>query len=212
MKDKPTTAISRRDLSSLAQVPLGVRHAAMLESAKSTCGGSAPWRHRKLAEAMDLCRLAELSGRLSILHLDLTVDFRAALLLRVTVPCLPNPDKPLVVAEAAHLGVIYREDAIVLPQPGYSFVQILAPRPVWHANVSPDAIQVLCLGPSLPVGVPLREIILMTYGALTMMSVQLDPANSAGVLNPAAAEWFQRSPGLIPLSREPFLSPPQLTP
>jgi hypothetical protein len=205
MKDHPAPAMSRRDLSSLSQVPLGVRHAAMLESAKSMCGGAAPWRHRKLAEAMDLCRLAELCGRLTILRLDVAVDLRADLLLRVTVPCLPDPAGPLVVAEAARLGVIYREQSIMLPQPGYSFVQILTPRPVWHPNVSPDAVQVLCLGTSLPAGVPLREIILMTYGALAMLTMQLDPADSAGLLNPAAADLFQRNPGIIPLSREPFL-------
>lgn len=183
----------------------------MLESAKTTCGGSTPWRCRKLAEAAELCRLAEVCGRLVILQLDLTADLRVDLLLRVPVPCLPNPAEPLAVVEAARLGIIYREEAIMLPQPGYSFVQILAPRPVWHANVSPDSLQVLCLGPSLPAGVPLREILLMAYGALTMMSVQLDPANSAGVLNPGAAEWFQRNPGLIPFSREPFLQPAKVT-
>jgi hypothetical protein len=198
--DKPPHA-----LSSLSQVQLGARHTAMLESAKATCGGSAPWRHRKLAEATDLCRLAEVCGRLVIMQLDLTLDLRADLLLHVTVPCLPNPASPLAVLEAARLGVIYREAAMMLPEPGYSFVQILAPRPVWHPNVSQDALQVMCLGPSLPAGVPLREIVLMVYGALTMMSVQLDPANSAGVLNPAAAEWFQRNPGLIPLSRATFM-------
>jgi hypothetical protein len=205
MKNQPAPVKSCCDLSSLSQVQLGARHAAMLESAKATCGGSAPWRHRKLAEGAELCRLAEVCGRLVILQLDLTADLRADLLLQVTVPCLPNPAEALVVAEAARLGVIYRDEAMLLPQPGYSFVQILAPRPVWHANVSPDSVQVLCLGPSLPAGIPLREIILMAYGALTMMSVQLDPANSAGVLNPAAAEWFQRNPGLIPLSRAPFM-------
>jgi len=39
------------------------------------------------------------------------------------------------------------------------------------------------------------------------MSTQMDPANSAGVLNVAAAEWFQRNPSWIPLSNAPFLKP-----
>ena len=207
MKTQTVARNSACSLSSLSQVQLGARHASLLEAARSACGGSAAWRHRKLAEATELCRLAEVCGRLVINNLDLAVDLRADLLLRVTVPCLPNPRAPLAVADAARLGVVYREESIVLPQPGFSFVQILAPRPVWHANVSPDLLQVLCLGPSLPAGVPLREIILMAYGALTMMTVQLDPGNSAGVLNPAAAEWFQRNSGLMPLSREPFLQP-----
>ena len=207
MKAQLAPQSPRRDLASLSEVPLDAHHAALLERVKSSCGGSAPWRHRKQAEAFDLCRLSQISRRLVILHLDLTMDLRVDLLLQVTVPCMPNPKERLEVADTARLGIIYREESMMLPQPGYSFVQILAPRPVWHANVSSDSVQALCLGPSLPAGLPLREIILMCYGALTMMTVQLDPANSAGVLNPAAAEWFQRNPGLIPLSREPFLQP-----
>ena len=92
-----------------------------------------------------------------------------------------------------------------MPQPGYAFVRILLPRPVWHSNVSPDLNQVLCLGPRLPAGIPLKEIILMTFGALTMQTTQLDLLDPAGVLNPAAADWWQRNTSRIPLSREPFL-------
>jgi hypothetical protein len=211
MNTKSDTVKTGFSLSSLAQVQLGARHTAMLESAKSACGGSAAWRHRKLAEGADLCRLAEVCGRLVIGQLDLSVDLRADLLLGVTVPCLPDAAGPLVIAEAARLGLIYREEAIVLPQPGYSFVRILAPHPVWLPNASPDLVQALCLGPSLPAGIPVRELILLTYGALTMMSVQMDPANSAGVLNPAAAEWFQRGTSRIPLSRAPFMQPANTT-
>ena len=207
MSNQPVVTKPSCNLSSLSQVQLGARHEAMLAAARSRCGGGAPWRQRKLAEAAELCRLAELSGRLAVLQLDLAVDLRADLLLQVTVPCRPNPSGPLELAEAARLGITYREAAILVPQPGYSFVQILAPHPVWHPNVSPDPVQVLCLGPSLPAAIPLREIILMTYGALTMMSVQLDPANSAGVLNPAAAEWFQRNPSFILESHAPFIRP-----
>ena len=57
----------------------------------------------------------------------------------------------------------------------------------------------------LPAGIPLKEIILMTYGALTMQTTQLDILDSAGVLNPFAADWWQRNTNRIPLSREPFL-------
>jgi hypothetical protein len=206
------TGGAARDLSSLSQVELNAHHSAMFAAAKSTCGGSAAWRHRKLAEALELLALAQLSPHLLILYLDLTVDLRVALLMRVTVPCLSKPNGPLEVGDTAHLGLVYREESLVLPQPGFSFVQILAPRPVWHPNVSPDPTQVLCLGPRLAAGIPLREIILMTYGALTMMTVQIDPANSAGVFNPAAADWFQRNPGLIPLSREPFLKTAEVSP
>lgn len=208
MKTQPMHKRPRCDLSLLSGVQLDARHAGLLEAAKASCGGSTLWRHRKLAEALDLCRLAQISNRLVIAGLDLAVDLRADLLMRVTVPCLPDPAGPLKVADAARLGIVYREESMIQPQPGFSLVQILAPRPVWHANCSPDLAQVLCLGPQLPAGLPLREIVLMCYGALTMMTVQLDPANSAGVLNPAAADWFQWNLKLIPLSREPFLQSP----
>ena len=207
MNTQTSETIPAGGLSQLSQVKLSLQHTAMLAAARTVCGGGTLWRERKLIELVDLWRLVELSGRLTILGLDVRADLRAELLLRVTVPCLPKPDGPLAVAQAARLGIIYREAALVTPQPGYSFVQILAPQPVWHPNVSPDMTQAVCLGPSIPPGLPLREIILMVYGALSMMSVQLDPGNSAGVLNPAAADWFQRNPVLIPLTREPFVQP-----
>ena len=206
MQAMPETSVG--SLTTLPKVQLTPEHSALMERAQKLCGGSALWRRRKLAELSDLCRLLQVSHhRLTVMQLDLSADLRIDLLMRVTVPCQPEPNGPLAVAQAARLGVIYREAALLTPQPGYSFVQILAPQPVWHPNVSSDLNQVLCLGPSIPAGLPLREILLMVYGALTMMSVQLDPANSAGVLNPAAADWFQRNPGLIPLSWEPFVPP-----
>jgi hypothetical protein len=207
MNTDTVTKVRPRNLSSLSHVELDSHHASLLRLVQTTNGGGSSWRNRKLAEAADLCRLAQLSGRLVILGLDLSGDLRADLLMRVTVPCLPSHQQPLEIGDTARLGIIYREESLILPQPGFSFVQILAPRFVWHANVSPDAIQALCLGPTLAAGLPLREIILMVYGALTMMTVQIDPGNSAGVLNPAAADWFQRNPKLIPLSRAPFLNP-----
>jgi hypothetical protein len=206
MNTEPPSKIRRWDLSSLSRVELDTHHESLMRLVQTTNGGGSSWRNRKRAEAADLCRLAQISGRLVILGIDLSGDMRVDLLMRVTVPCLPNHQRPLEVGDTARLGIIYREESLILPQPGYSFVQILAPRFVWHANVSPDAIQALCLGPSLSAGLPLREIILMAYGALTMMTVQIDPGNSAGVLNPAAADWFQRNPKLIPLSRAPFLN------
>jgi hypothetical protein len=212
MKTQHHPKPAARDLSSLAQVQLNRHHSALLQAATSTCGGGAPWRHRKMAEARELLALAQISHRLVIVHLDLAVELRVALLMRVTVPCRPKPNGPLQVGDTAHLGVIYREESLVQPLPGYSVVQILAPHPVWHPSVSAGPVQMLCCGPSLPAGIPLREIVLMTYGALTMMTVQLDPGDSAGVFNPAAADWFQRNPRLLPLSREPFLGPEEVNP
>jgi hypothetical protein len=38
-----------------------------------------------------------------------------------------------------------------------------------------------------------------------MQNTLIDRLDPAGVLNPAAAEWWQRNTHLIPLTREPFL-------
>jgi len=209
MSIETSTVVAAPGLSDLAKVQLDERHQGILSYAGNTCGGAAPWRQRKFAEVRDLVALSQISSRLKIQCLDVSVDLRAVVEMRVTVPCLRGPDAPLEIASLAVLGVIYRQDVLVTPQPGFSFVQILAPGPVWHANVSHDQNQVLCLGSSLPVGVPLKEIILMTYGALTMQTVQLDVGDSAGVLNPSAADWWQHNTKKIPLSREPFLSKPE---
>jgi hypothetical protein len=53
----------------------------------------------------------------------------------------------------------------------------------------------------------LTEIVVMTYGALTMQSVMIDEQDSAGVLNRDAAHWWQQNLWRIPLSREPFIRP-----
>jgi hypothetical protein len=196
-----------RGLHALGEVPLDKPSSDLLEFARATCGGAAAWRQRKLAEVRELLALAQLSRRLRLQWLDLSVDLRAVIEMRVPVPCLPRPDAALEIAPLAVLGVIYRQEVLVSPQPGFSFVQILAPAPVWSASVSPDHRQMLCLGTSLPVGIPLKEILLLTYGALTMQTVQLDPRDSAGVMNPAAAHWWTCADNLkkIPLSREPFV-------
>ena len=201
----PAPAARGWNLATLHKVPLDPLRQALMDAAKATCGGAPHWRARKLAEAYDLAALSQVNDRVSILRLDLTADFRAQILLRAPVPCLADPQGPLHVAANAHLNIIYREPAILFAQPGYSFVQILAPRHVWLANASHDIHQVLCLGVSIPAGTPVRELIYLTYGALTLQTAQFDPGNFAGVMNLAAAQWWQANVSRIPLSSEPFL-------
>ena len=89
-------------------------------------------------------------------------------------------------------------------QPGYAFVEVLEPRGVWLPAVD-EARQAVCLGPELPVGIRVSELVLMTYGALSMQTTQLDERDSAGVFNPEAAVWWQQNADRIPLTRTPFL-------
>ena len=198
----PTLSLS---FSTLHLMPLDSFHQDIWDAAEKTCCGPAAFRYRVKSEARDLVALAQHSGRMLVHWIDLSAGVRAKVELEVPVPCMPVPGGPLCIAPRALLGLLYPPEAILLPQPGYAFVRILQPQPVWCSNVSPDHNQALCLGPSLPAGIPLKEIVLMTYGALSMQTTQLNLLDPAGVLNPAAAEWWQRNTAQIPLSREPFL-------
>ena len=198
-------------LNSLAGVALEPNQEAFLDLARATSGGPAVWRERKLAEARELFALGGFSRRITVLGLDLLEDFRAMLVMRVPVPFRrPGAETPTFAAEVL-IGLSYRPDNLRLPSPGYVFVQILSPLHVWHAQVAalPAGIQSLCLGPRLPAGIRVRELLLMTYGALSMQSVQLDVADAAGVMNPEAARWWLQPANRqrIPLSREPFVAP-----
>jgi hypothetical protein len=194
----------RRRLSELRDLPLAGVFETIWETAQATCGGPAACRRRLIAEAHDLLALAQLSDRLVVHWLDLSMGLRAKVEMDVPVPCLPDPSGPLSIAPRATLGVGYPQEAVFVPQQGFAFVRILKPQGVWLSAISPDENQALCLG-HLPAGVPVSEILLMTYGALSLQTIQIDLLDSAGVLNPAAAVWWQQNASRIPLTREPFL-------
>ena len=194
-----------RGLSALTQVKLGAFGRRLLDSAGRTLGGPMTWQNRKLAEAYDLLALAQIASRFSVEFLDLRESLRAVATLQAPVPCLPDAGGNLRIAQRALLGIRYPEEALRTPLPGFSFVEILEPKGVWHANVSAESVQMLCLGAQLPAGIQLKEIVLMTYGALIMATVMIDELDPAGVLNPEAARWWQHNIKLVPLSRASFL-------
>lgn len=199
-----TQATLAGGLLDLDKVTLDPLREEWVREAAARCGGSAPWRRRKLAEYQAFLRLDLLSGRLRLLGANLEMDLRLVFSLLAPVPCAPGPDQALRRADFAVVALRYPEEAARLPQPGYAFVQILAPADVFHSNVAPGS-QHLCLGAKLPAGIRLTELLLLTYGALTLQSVALDLLDPAGVLNPAAALFYQTHPGAVPLTREPFL-------
>lgn len=199
-------------LSALPQVALSPQHSSMLEEAKSWTLGPPAWRARKVAEARDLLALCQIAPRLRVNFLELVGDLRAMVDLKVPVPCQPDKDGNLTIATHARLGITLPHQALADPLRGYSFVQILEPLGTWHANIAFGPVQSLCLGPDLPAGVPVRELVLLAYGALSMQSVQFDVLDPAGVLNPEAALWWQKHGHLIPLSKVPFLGTDDLQP
>ena len=202
-----TAPTLRPGLSQLRSVALSSRHQQMLEQAAVGIGGPAAWRERKQIEAYELLALAQTSMRLSILQLDLSHDLRAVLAMKVTVPCLSRPDAELRIMPVATLVLRYPEEAVHLPQPGSSFAAILSPRDVWHGNIhsSEGEPQVICLGVSI-FSPKISSLLLSIFGCLSFqnISVELDDRNSAGVMNPEAARWWQANAHRLPLSREPF--------
>ena len=54
-------------------------------------------------------------------------------------------------------------------------------------------------------GIPVTELVILSYGLLSMTTVQLDVDDPGGVMNFDACEWWQENQHLMPLSREPFL-------
>lgn len=201
----PTLTAPPAGLTALPTVELNVRNAELLQAALAEAGGPLPWRIRKKAEARDLLALSQLAPRLTVQQLDLRESLRALLFLHVPVALRPDARGEFCVANYAVLGLTYPQEALCKQQPGYAFLEVLAPEGIWHANVSPCPFQRLCLGAQLPAGLRVKELVLMAYGALSMQTVQLDEADSAGVLNADAARWWQQNIARIPLSRVPFL-------
>lgn len=216
----------RRGLADLSWVELegGFREAEA--AAPMQCTGGPVWRRRKLAEYREFLALCQISdGRLVPLRSDLGGPLALAFQMRAPVPTLPDPAGDLVVRDRALLGLVYREEALREPQPGSSFVVILAPNNIYHPNVTPAEPgfgdfgpgQSLCLGAKFaPGSITVKELILRSYAALTLQSVQLDPGDSAGLFNPGAAQWWianrQRMPltteGLIPRIQTPTAPQP----
>jgi hypothetical protein len=163
---------------------------------------------RKKAEARDLLALSQIAPprRMRIDLLDLSEALRALLLLRVPVPLQPEGAGRLPLADHAVLGITYRPECLVQALPGFAFVQILAPARIFHPNVGANPGQLLCLGAQLPPGIRVTELILLSYGALSMQTVMLDEMDPAGVLNSDAAIWWQQNMHRLPLTKEAFLS------
>jgi len=196
-------------LTALEQVTLSKEHQRLLDTSAANCGGSAAWRARKQVEARSLFQLSQLAppGRMTVIDCDLRAALKMMIALEVPVPCRDERGE-LLIHYGAMLGLTYMEEALRQPSPGYAFVCLLGPRGVWHANVAANVPhQPLCLGATLPTGIPCVELVIAAYGALSMQSVMVDERDPAGVLNIEAARWWQQNTHRIPLTRTPFLSP-----
>lgn len=192
-------------LSALHCVELAPPFRRLLDDAMAGSTGSAMWKARKQAELTDVLALAQLAPhRLAVRQAAAVGELRVVVELRAPAPVLPMASGALETAPAALLGLRYPEAAMTRPQPGYAFVEVLAPLACWHPNVRAAPPRMICLGVAMPVGVRCSELLLAAYRALTLQELQPDERDPAGVLNRHAALWYQRNP-TPPLTREPFL-------
>jgi len=201
-----SAARGQAGLRLIPTVRLNEPNAWLLDQASRANGGDAAWRARKRAEARDLLALSQIAppGRLEVQMVDLRERLRALLLLRVPVPRRPDANNVLRVADHALIALVYPREVLSRPLPGPSFVQILDPHEVWHANVAPGE-QPLCLGAVLPCNVPAVELVLMTYDALAMKIRQVNDRDEAGVFNAEAARWWAANLHRAPLAKSWFL-------
>ncbi len=198
---------ARPDLDRLGEVTLRSDRQRMLDRAAASAGGDALWRARKLAEGRDLLALSQICppGRMVVQTLDFHDDLRAVLSLRVRVPLAPGPDGRLRTADRALVGLVYPRALISQPVPGTSLACLLWPtHDAFHPNIAVQRGQALCFGTQVPAGFPARELVLGAYGLLCLQNVMIDPGDSAGVMNEAAATWWQARQDLIPLTKTPF--------
>ena len=177
-----------------------------LDEALLRNGGGRAWRAWKAGQLEEVMKdLAFASPRIELLHIELTGDLELVYGVEMPVPLAPT-NGVLELANAAVFRLAFRESWTWESPPGRGPLAVLAPQLIWHPNVSPDLKGVICLG-ALPPNTNLKEIILLGYYTLTLQETALDELDPAGVLNPAACEYYRSHPEYLPLCSEGLLEP-----
>jgi hypothetical protein len=198
------------DPDALAALELSSIHQKMLEIAEAESIGTASWRFRKTSEAHDVLALAQVAppGRMSVLTLDMRGELRVTVNLAVPVPMTPHDDGSVRVAFGAVVMLRWPEELATQPVSGSSLGRVLQPWcGVHHPNIAAVPGQPLCLGVQVPTGLPLTELVLATYGLLSLQNVMMDVGDAAGVMSAAAARYWQNHKSEIPLTNDPFFGP-----
>jgi len=208
------TITARPGLASLNEIPLTTLNRRRLETASADMQGVAPWQDRRKFEARQLLALEQLAGRsrMRVMSLDLEQDLRAAVWLDVPVAMTPDPDGTLNMAQGAVIGIIYPQVILSLPLPGFALVSLVDPPcGAYYPNVGTSREHRMCLGATLPVGIPVSELVLLSYGLLTGQTIMMDTSDSAGVMHVDAAHYWSANRDKMPLSTTPFLQPDPAT-
>jgi hypothetical protein len=65
----------------------------------------------------------------------------------------------------------------------------------------------MCFGIRVPANTPLTELVLQTYAMMSLTAIMMDTGDAAGVMNSAAARYWQEHASEIPLTADPFFAP-----
>lgn len=194
-------------LNALDRIEFDAASMKRMDDARRKIDASTAWGRRKLAEYGDVVKLDQAARyRMKLADCQLAAaPLHMMVAMNVPVPRTPNTDGELRTGELAVLGIVYPEDVLRQPLPGSFFVEVLYPPDVFHPNCAPGPRQQLCLGAVMPRGIPVREILLLSYAALCGQSVTIDFTDPVGVLNLEACRFFEAHPAALPLTTEPFL-------
>ncbi len=204
------TMTTRPGLASLNEMTLSPLNQRRLEQVSADMQGVAPWQDRKTSEARRLLALEQLAGaaRMRVMSLDLEQDLRAEVWLDVPVAMTPNGNGTLNVGRGAVIGIVYPQVILSMPLPGFALVSLVHPGSgAYYPNVGTSHGQRMCLGATLPVGIPVSELVLLSYALLTGQTIMMDTGDSAGVMHVDAAHYWSANQHKMPLSPTPFLQP-----
>jgi hypothetical protein len=166
--------------------------------------GSGDWTRWKAEEATTLVALADKADRMRLLELTLEGDLIAVFHLAMPVPRMPAKGK-LRIGDGGLLHLRYEENWRLESPPGWGPLACLAPLDAFMPNQSP-IMRSICLG-ELPAGVPIREIVLLGFYAMTLQNIMLDETDPHGVLNPPACEYYRQHAEYLPLTSDGFFDP-----
>ena len=129
--------------------------------------------------------------------------------LLMPVPRRPNNGR-LVVGDRAVFHSVYQERWRVESPAGWQPLGLLHPSlDVFHPNMKPSIQGAICLGRKLPPGIPVKEIILLGFAALSLQTCTLDETDPNGVVNGVACEYFRQHEEYMPLTLAGFFDPPE---
>jgi hypothetical protein len=195
-------------LSALQTLPLLPENQRALDERLDDMQGTTAWRQRKRVEARALIALSQIASRLVIRALDLRTEVHALIELRDTpVSCMAPGASDIHIVIGALIAIEYPAEILIGPLSGTRTTRLIRPANVYHSNIGPPDVSppAVCLGANTPRGFPLTEIVLTTYAALTLQAISLDYRDSTGVLDPAAAIWWQANARRAPLTTAPFI-------